>query len=93
MLWYNDIGKACSQLNLTYSIKFEQNIPILTEDLYIVDKLAEFGLFFSIAYISFVGGSFKQGHNALEPAYFANYIIFGPDTSNSPNIANEMLTN
>lgn len=42
----NDIGKACSQLNLTYSIKFEQNIPILNDDLYIVDK---FGLFFSIA--------------------------------------------
>lgn len=90
----NDIGKACSQLNLTYSIKSEQNIPILTDDLYIVDKFGELGLFFSIAYISFVGGSFKQGgHNVLEPAYFANYIIFGPDMSNSANIANEMLTN
>ncbi|WP_342271490.1 lipid IV(A) 3-deoxy-D-manno-octulosonic acid transferase [Candidatus Tisiphia endosymbiont of Parasteatoda lunata] len=90
----NDIGKACTQLNLTYSIKSEQNIPILTDDLYIVDKFGELGLFFSIAYISFVGGSFKQGgHNVLEPAYFANYIIFGPDMSNSANIANEMLTN
>ncbi len=90
----NDIGKACTQLNLTYSIKSEQNIPILTDDLYIVDKFGELGLFFSIAYISFVGGSFKQGgHNVLEPAYFANYIIFGPDMSNSANIANEMLVN
>ncbi|WP_341753868.1 lipid IV(A) 3-deoxy-D-manno-octulosonic acid transferase [Candidatus Tisiphia endosymbiont of Dioctria rufipes] len=90
----NDIGKACTQLNLTYSIKSEQNIPILTDDLYIVDKFGELGLFFSIAYISFIGGSFKQGgHNVLEPAYFANYIIFGPDMSNSTNIANEMLTN
>ncbi|WP_341752147.1 lipid IV(A) 3-deoxy-D-manno-octulosonic acid transferase [Candidatus Tisiphia endosymbiont of Piscicola geometra] len=90
----NDIGKACTQLNLTYSIKSEQNIPLLTDDLYIVDKFGELGLFFSIAYISFVGGSFKQGgHNVLEPAYFANYIIFGPDMSNSANIANEMLTN
>ncbi|WP_341747297.1 lipid IV(A) 3-deoxy-D-manno-octulosonic acid transferase [Candidatus Tisiphia endosymbiont of Dascillus cervinus] len=90
----NDIGKACTQLNLTYSIKSEQNIPILTDDLYIVDKFGELGLFFSIAYISFVGGSFKQGgHNVLEPAYFANYIIFGPDMSNSANITNEMLTN
>ncbi len=90
----NDIGKACAQLNLTYSIKSEQNIPILTDDLYIVDKFGELGLFFSIAYISFVGGSFKQGgHNILEPAYFANYIIFGPDMSNSADISNEMLTN
>lgn len=90
----NDIGKACTQLNLIYSIKSEQNIPILTDDLYIVDKFGELGLFFSIAYISFVGGSFKQGgHNVLEPAYFANYIIFGPGMSNSANIANEMLTN
>ncbi|MCC8399587.1 MAG: lipid IV(A) 3-deoxy-D-manno-octulosonic acid transferase [Rickettsia endosymbiont of Platyusa sonomae] len=90
----NDIGKACTQLNLTYSIKSEQNIPILTDDLYIVDKFGELGLFFSISYISFVGGSFKQGgHNVLEPAYFANYIIFGPDMSNFANIANEMLAN
>ncbi len=90
----DDIKKACTQLNLTYSIRSEHSIPILTDDLYIVDQFGELGLFFSVAYIVFVGGSFKQGgHNVLEPAHFANCIIFGPNMSNFANIANEILIN
>ena len=89
-----EIKKACLQLNLTYSIRSEQNKPALTDDLYIVDKFGELGLFFSLAYISFVGGSFGQGgHNVLEPAFFSNCIIFGPDMSNIADIAHEMLNN
>ncbi|MCC8417887.1 MAG: lipid IV(A) 3-deoxy-D-manno-octulosonic acid transferase [Rickettsia endosymbiont of Bryobia graminum] len=87
-----DIGKICNQLGLNYSIKSNNNLPILTDDLYIVDKFGELGLFFSLAYISFIGGSFKQGgHNILEPGYFSNYIIFGPNMSNSANLAKDML--
>jgi 3-deoxy-D-manno-octulosonic-acid transferase len=41
-----DIGKMCSQLSLNYSIKSSNNLPILTDDLYIVDKFGELGLFF-----------------------------------------------
>ncbi len=90
----NDIIKVCSQLDLSYSIKSEQKLPILDDDLYIIDKFGELGLFFSLAYISFIGGSFKNGgHNILEPAHFSNYIIFGPDISNYANIASELLEN
>lgn len=88
----DDIGRMCSQLGLNYSMKSSNNLPILTDDLYIVDKFGELGLFFSLAYISFIGGSFKQGgHNILEPGYFSNYIIFGPDMSKNTNLANNML--
>lgn len=88
----NDITKACNQLNLICSSKSKQNLLVLTDDLYIIDKFGELGLFFSLAYISFIGGSFKQGgHNLLEPAYFANYIIVGPNMSNFANIASEMI--
>jgi len=88
----NSIIKSCVKLNLSCSISSEQNIPILSDDLYIVDQFGELGLFFSVAYISFIGGSFKQGgHNLLEPAYFSNYILFGPNMSNYTNIANEMI--
>jgi len=89
-----DISKKCKHLNLSYAIMSEQNLPILTDDLYIVDKFGELGLFFSVAYITFIGGSFKQGgHNALEPAYFNNCIIFGPNMSNSADTSNQMLKN
>lgn len=90
----NEISKNCNQRNLYYAIKSEQNLPVLTDDLYIVNKFGELGLFFSIAYISFIGGSFKQGgHNILEPAYFNNCIIFGPNMSNSADISKQMLKN
>jgi 3-deoxy-D-manno-octulosonic-acid transferase len=42
--------------------------------------------------MSFIGGSFKHGgHNLMEPAYFDNVIILGPDMSNFQNIADDML--
>jgi 3-deoxy-D-manno-octulosonic-acid transferase len=60
--------------------------------LYIGDTFRELGLFYSIAKIVFVGGSFKQGgHNLLEPAQFDNAIILGPDMNNTQNIADEVL--
>lgn len=87
-----EIKKACQILNLSCSVRSEKNIPVLTDDLYIVDRFGELGLFFSFADISFIGGSFKQGgHNILEPAHFSNCIIFGPDMSNVANTASDML--
>jgi len=89
-----DVAKICQELNLSFSIRSEVPIPILDDELYIVDKFGELGLFYSIADISFVGGSFKHGgHNLLEPAFFENLILFGPDMSNFFIIAQEMIKN
>ncbi len=88
----NEIGKMCNNLRITYNLKSEHPIPIMTDDLYIIDTFGELGLFFSLAYITFIGGSFKHGgHNIVEPAYFSNYIIFGPDMSNFVDMANSMI--
>ncbi len=84
----------CVLLNLAITAKSQNNLPILSDDLYIVDKFGEMGLFFSLAAISFIGGSFKQGgHNILEAAYFANCIIFGPDMSKNTDIASGAINN
>ena len=88
----NEINKMSQQLNLTVNFRSELDLPVLSDDLYIVDKLGEVGLFYNLAYISFVGGSFKRGgHNVLEPAHFGNLIVFGPDMSNFRTIASEMI--
>ncbi|WPY00891.1 3-deoxy-D-manno-octulosonic acid transferase [Candidatus Trichorickettsia mobilis] len=88
----NEVVKFCQNLNLTVSVRSETSLPSLTSDLYIVDSFGELGLFYSIADIVFVGGSFKQGgHNPIEPAHFGKIIIFGPDMSNCQIIANEMI--
>ncbi|KAJ6644999.1 putative aspartate/prephenate aminotransferase, partial [Pseudolycoriella hygida] len=89
----NDICAMCRKHELSYSVRSQNsNVPLITDDLYIVDTFGELGLFFSLAYITFVGGSFKQGgHNIVEPAYFSNYIIFGPDMSNFADMAKNMI--
>jgi 3-deoxy-D-manno-octulosonic-acid transferase len=87
-----DIKKHCSSLGLSFLVRSENSAPKLDSDLYIVDSFGELGLFYSIAFVSFVGGSFKRGgHNLMEPAFFDNVIILGPDMSNFQNIADEMI--
>ncbi|WP_341791889.1 lipid IV(A) 3-deoxy-D-manno-octulosonic acid transferase [Rickettsia endosymbiont of Gonocerus acuteangulatus] len=84
----------CIAQDLSATAKSQNDLPVLTDDLYIVDRFGEMGLFFSISSISFIGGSFKQGgHNILEAAHFSNCIIFGPDMSKNTDIAKHVLEN
>lgn len=88
----DDIKKHCTDLGLSFSVRSDTSMPLLDQDLYIVDSFGELGLFYSLAFMSFVGGSFKRGgHNLMEPAYFNNVIVLGPDMSNFQNIADEMI--
>lgn len=84
----------CKSHNLSATARSQNNLPVLSDDLYIVDRFGEMGLFFSLALISFIGGSFNQGgHNILEAANFSNCIIFGPDMSKNTDIAKGVLQN
>jgi len=88
----NEISKKCRNLGLSFTLRSQNNLPSLKDDLYIVDSFGELGLFYSLSKITFIGGSFKRGgHNLVEPAYFDNIIILGPDMSNFQNIATEMI--
>ncbi len=89
----DEISKKCKELNLTFSLRSQNKTPSIKDDLYIVDSFGELGLFYSLSNITFIGGSFKRGgHNLVEPAYFDNAIILGPDMSNFQNIATDMIT-
>lgn len=90
----NEIIEVCHKYGLKYSLRSETKIANLKNDLYIVDSFGELGLFFRLAHIVFIGGSFTfrhGGHNLLEPAHFNNIILLGPDMSNWQNITDEML--
>lgn len=88
----NEISKKCKELGLTFSLRSQNKTPSIKDDLYIVDSFGELGLFYSLSNITFVGGSFKRGgHNLVEPAYFDNVIILGPDMSNFQNISTDMI--
>jgi len=94
-----DVASVCNKLGLRYSLRSDKTKnDIFKNDLYIVNSFDELGLFYSLAGITFIGGSFKvrsriAGHNLLEPAHFGNVIIVGPNMSNFQNITDEMLEN
>lgn len=55
-----------------------------SSDIIVIDSLGELGRLYSIAHISFVGGSLVPvgGHNLLEPAVFGRPVLFGKHTHN-----------
>lgn len=56
---------------------------------YVADTLGELGLFFRLADLVIMGGSFLPGvggHNPMEPARLAAPVISGPDVFNSAEI-------
>ncbi len=65
-----------------------------TTQVYLADTLGELGLFFSLADIVVMGGSFQSrvgGHNPLEPARLGKSVITGPDTFNWQGIFDELI--
>lgn len=90
----NKVMKTLKYKDLSYTLRSISKIPDLSKDLYIVDTFEELGLFYSLAYISFIGGSFGNGgHNPLESAQFGNLIVFGPNMNNCKFTADEMVQN
>ncbi|RYE06080.1 MAG: 3-deoxy-D-manno-octulosonic acid transferase [Rickettsiaceae bacterium] len=87
-----ELARQCDLLGITYSLRSKFTSAILSDDLYIIDNFGDLGLFYSLANVSFVGGSFVSGgHNPLEPAHFRNFILLGPNMSNYQNITDDML--
>lgn len=62
-------------------------------DIFIADSMGEMGLWFSLASVVFVAGSFVPvgGHNPLEPAHFDNAVLFGPLMPKNQDIADRLL--
>jgi 3-deoxy-D-manno-octulosonic-acid transferase len=69
-----------------------QNQPILDDtDIYVADTMGELGIFYRLAPIVFIGGSFVErgGHNPIEPAHLDNAIICGNNMQNFAEIVEE----
>ncbi len=72
-----------------------KNEPVTSHThIYLADTLGELGLFFSLAGITIMGGSFLEdigGHNPLEAARLGKCVITGPDISNWSGIYADLL--
>jgi len=62
-------------------------------DVVVINRIGYLSRLYSIAEIAFVGGSLvpKGGQNPIEPAMAAKPILFGPDMSDFPDIAPELV--
>ncbi|MFM8376572.1 MAG: 3-deoxy-D-manno-octulosonic acid transferase, partial [Phenylobacterium sp.] len=64
------------------------------DPVWIADTLGEMGLFFRLADVVVMGGSFPGGiggHNPLEPARLGAPVITGPDIANAADVYDEMF--
>lgn len=86
----DDVSKLFMSEEIKFTTRSKGEGPLY--EVYIADTLGELGLFFSIAKITIICGSFKHGgHNIIEPAFFDTTILFGPDMRNSEDIAKEFV--
>jgi len=83
-------GRGLNYIRRTEII--QQNPDHSLPDVILLDTIGELSQLFSMAYITFIGGSLLPcgGHNILEPAYWGKPVIFGPYMDNFP-IASEFL--
>jgi 3-deoxy-D-manno-octulosonic-acid transferase len=70
-----------------------KNDPLLPEtEIYLADTMGELGLFYRLAPVTGLAGSFTWGgHNPIEPAQLGSAIVFGPRMTNFKIMAEEML--
>lgn len=74
------------------SILLSKNKPITnTAEFYIIDEIGKLGLFFRIAPITVMGGTFVKvgGHNPIEAARLKSAIIIGPHSYNFKEICSD----
>ena len=56
-------------------------------DIYLIDTMGELGLFYRLAPVVLVAGSYRwQGHNPIEPALLGAAIVSGPQVANFQDI-------
>lgn len=91
-----EIIELAKKYNLSYFRKsnFKEKAD-LNVDLFILDTMGELKDFYSVSYISFIGGTLieKGGHNPLEAALKKNIVLFGPNYFNIKDSANFLIEN
>ncbi|MFM2044966.1 MAG: 3-deoxy-D-manno-octulosonic-acid transferase [Pseudomonadota bacterium] len=67
-------------------------VPGPATDVYLADTLGELGLFYRLAPVAVLGGSFVAigGHNPIEPALLGTAVIHGPRMENFAEVTAEL---
>ena len=83
-----DIAKSLADEGFRLKVRSSGEIPERGDDIYVADTLGEMGLWYRMAFASFVGGSMVDvgGHNPFEPAALGSAVIHGPNVRNFSEI-------
>jgi 3-deoxy-D-manno-octulosonic-acid transferase len=88
-----ELAQQLANSGLSVALRSAADDLLPETEIYIADTLGELGLWYRLADVVLMGGSFARrgGQNPLEPARLDCAIILGPDTSNFSGIAAGLL--
>ena len=91
----HEIAQLIKDAGLSLAQRSQQQPVTTTTSIYLADTMGELGLFYRLASVVAMGGSFSSvgGHNPIEPAQLNTTILFGPDMHNFTAIAHEFEAN
>lgn len=88
----NAIMKQISRVGLRGAQRSRQKNIQPAAEIYLADTMGELGLFYRLAPVICIGGTFTWGgHNPIEPAQLGCAVLFGPNMTNFAAIAEDML--
>jgi len=87
-----EIASILTKENFKICLRSKKDKISSDTQIYIADTLGELGLWYRVAPVSFVGGSFVPigGHNPFEPAALGSAILHGPYVENFKEIYNRL---
>ena len=79
-----DLAAHISAAGLDVARRSTGGMPADATEVYLADTLGEMGLFYRLAPLAFLGGSFgpEGGHNPYEPAVLGAAVLHGPGVAN-----------
>lgn len=90
----DDIRGAIASVDATLNLAMRSRHEMIKDDtdIYIADTMGEMGLFYRLADVTAIGGSFVQfgGHNPIEPAQLNRPVYYGPGMFNFKAVCAEM---
>ncbi len=85
------IARLAAERGFSSAVRSDGALPGARREIYIADTLGELGLFFRLAPLCVMGGSFADigGHNPIEPAQLGCAVIYGPHMYNFISISRD----
>lgn len=82
------VESAARSLGFSVATYSADKVPMLSNQVFVIDAMGQLMPFYASADLAFVGGSLVPigGHNALEPAALAKPVLVGPHTFNFAEI-------